>query len=101
MLTHPCRAAGWPCGAHVERARWSGTEAGHCSQCGRIFIGQSAFDRHQTHDTAGQLICRDPETLVRGDGLAVFQALDKPTWLPTVAWRLHRHGATWTGPGGG
>lgn len=40
-----------------------GSEKGQCRKCGRYFNSLSAFDKHQTHDEKGNVICRDPEQL--------------------------------------
>jgi hypothetical protein len=99
LTAHSCRAGCWPCGRFREIARWSGANNGHCDQCGELFIGERAFDRHIAHDKHGRMVCLNPETTRRKDGAPMFEVVFKPTWDPPTAWRTYIPGrAPWTGP---
>lgn len=56
-ITHPACGKSW-----VQR----GNMSGHCSKCHETFYGMRAFDRHQTHDEDGKVVCHDPASGDRG-----------------------------------
>lgn len=39
-----------------------GTGRSQCGGCGRYFSGVSAFEKHQTLDKLGEVVCHDPAT---------------------------------------
>ena len=100
MIRHACKDGGWPCGAVQERAAWSGANTGHCSGCGQLFIGTTAFDLHQKQDDRGRPVCQDPATALRGkDGHPQFERVEKPEWSPPYAWaRFQPNVKDWPGP---
>lgn len=53
-----------------------------CGQCGHGFLSLTGFDRHQTQDADGYVMCWDPESLgmVRNKRGWFVTALDDGTW---------------------
>jgi len=58
----------------------------HCvaEGCHRTFTGAESFDRHQTLED-GKVICRDPATWLKEDGVPLFMAYrqtpdGQPVW---------------------
>lgn len=61
-----------PC-PHCSTTIKHGTRFGCCSSCGGMFVGQAAFDRHQTIGPDGRTACRVPQTLTRKDGSDAYR----------------------------
>lgn len=53
--------------------RQSGNATGHCSGCHATFDSLAAFDRHRTTGADGGRECRYPASVVRDDGVPVFE----------------------------
>ncbi len=91
FATHACKAGGWKCGQYRDKARWGGRNTCHCTVCGELFARSQASDTHTTLDSNGDVVCRDPATLVRRNGDPVFEKIPKPMWDPPHVWRLVPH----------
>lgn len=83
-MTKPC--------PHCRTTIKHGTRYGCCSSCGGVFVGQAAFDRHQTIGEDGRTVCRVPDSLTRKDGSRVYQ--DKTHQGYTV-WALDNGPSPW------
>jgi hypothetical protein len=66
-----------------------GNKTGHCAGCHRTFDGVEAFDRHSIV-IDGKVVCRDPGTLTRrgGEALYVSRVGDGLCDTGTVYWRI-------------
>lgn len=72
--------SGKPC-YHCGQTFTHGNRKACCSGCGRAFIGQTAFDIHQSI-RSGSVVCADPATIVTKDGTPRLKRLE-----------IRRHGA--------
>jgi hypothetical protein len=67
--------------------RWGGLSTCLCTQCKNLFTSVAGFDRHYTSNLkTGEMICSDPRTVKRADGLPVFVQVLKPGWNPPYVW---------------
>lgn len=62
------------CGTTIRH----GNRYGCCSGCGRMFAGQSAFDRHQSVGET-DMVCHDPASLVTEKGKRAGQPVYRRT----------------------